>query len=111
MTRLAVENLSVGNGSAEIVQGISFTIAARETLCLMGGAGKSTLLKGIVGLLRPQEGKVSLDDCEITGWSPRRLPRLGIGYAPQEEFLFSDFTVRGKPAYCASELDQVFNLL
>jgi ABC-type branched-subunit amino acid transport system ATPase component len=58
------------------------------------GAGKSTLLKGIVGLLRPQEGKISLDDCEITGWSPHRLPRLGIGYAPQEEFLFSDFTVR-----------------
>jgi ABC-type branched-subunit amino acid transport system ATPase component len=88
LTRLAVENLSVGYGSAEIVQSISFTIASRETLCLMGrnGAGKSTLLKGIVGLLRPQEGKVSLDDCEITGWSPRRLPRLGIGYAPRRSF-------------------------
>jgi urea transport system ATP-binding protein len=93
---LTVENLTVGYGTAEIVRGITFNIASGETLCLLGrnGVGKSTLLKGIVGLLQPREGKVLLDECEITGWSPHHLPRLGIGYAPQEEFLFPDFTVR-----------------
>jgi ABC-type branched-subunit amino acid transport system ATPase component len=93
---LSVESLTVGYGSGEIVHDITFDIASGESLCLMGrnGVGKSTLLKGIVGLLRPRQGKILLDNCEITGWSPHRLPRLGMGYAPQEEFLFPDFTVR-----------------
>jgi ABC-type branched-subunit amino acid transport system ATPase component len=119
LARLAVENLSVGYGSAEVVRDVNFSIASQETLCLMGrnGAGKSTLLKGIVGLLRPRQGSIAIDDCDVTGWSPHRLPRLGLSYAPQDEFLFADFTVRenlllahlGSPKFSTC-CDRVFSL-
>ncbi len=61
---LEVRNLSMvypnGNGGVEALRGVSFTLATREFVCLLGpsGSGKSTLLRILAGLLRPTAGEV-----------------------------------------------------
>jgi ATP-binding cassette subfamily C protein len=72
----------------------TFDIPAQKITAVMGpsGAGKSTLADLLLGLLKPEQGKIMVDDMEITedrlvGW------RHSIGYVPQETFFFHD-TIR-----------------
>lgn len=78
----------------ELVSGVSFTVAAGETLVLMGrsGSGKTTTLKLINRLLEPSGGEVRVEgQCAATE-EPTRLRRR-IGYVIQEIGLFPHFTV------------------
>jgi branched-chain amino acid transport system ATP-binding protein len=93
---LKLEDLRCAYGEALVLHGISFAVAPGEVLCLLGrnGAGKTTTLRAIMGLLRPQAGRIMLDGRELTALRPHQIPRLGIAYVPQGRRLFPLLTVR-----------------
>ena len=71
------------------------TLDEGEMVALIGpnGAGKSTLIKTIFGLLRPTEGRVLFRGTDITGFHPRDLVMMGLGYVPQTNNTFPTLTV------------------
>jgi branched-chain amino acid transport system ATP-binding protein len=58
------------------------------------GAGKSTTLKSIVGLCRPGSGSIRLKGEEICGKKPFQIARKGIGFVPENRWVFSELTVK-----------------
>ena len=79
-----------------VVNGVSLEVSRGEIVGLLGpnGAGKTTTFYQIVGFIRPDEGRVFLDDREITTLPMYKRARLGIGYLPQESSVFRKMTVR-----------------
>lgn len=67
--RLAVERLAVERGGRPLFSDLSFSLAPGELLVVEGrnGAGKSSLLRAIAGLLRPSEGRITIEDQAIAG--------------------------------------------
>jgi osmoprotectant transport system ATP-binding protein len=81
-------------GSRPILDDVSFSVEAGETLVLLGrsGSGKSTALRMTNGMLFPSGGQVLVDGRATTEWDPVRLKR-SIGYVIQEGGLFPHYTV------------------
>jgi lipopolysaccharide export system ATP-binding protein len=79
----------------KVVDGISVEIKRGEIVGLLGpnGAGKTTTFYMIVGLVRPQKGRVTLDGRDITHMPMYRRARYGVGYLPQEASVFRELTV------------------
>jgi lipopolysaccharide export system ATP-binding protein len=79
-----------------VVNHVSMELKQAEIVGLLGpnGAGKTTTFYMIVGMVRPDGGKVYMDDQEITSLPMYRRARLGIGYLPQEASVFRRLTVR-----------------
>ena len=92
---LKVENVHTFRGTAHVLQGISLTVNAGETVCLVGrnGAGKTTTIESIMALLPIRSGKITLREREITRLPAHERARLGIGYAPEDSGIFPDLTV------------------
>jgi lipopolysaccharide export system ATP-binding protein len=67
-----------------------------EVVGLLGpnGAGKTTSFNMVVGMIRPDEGRIALDDLDLTGMPMHRRARRGVGYLPQEASIFRRLTVR-----------------
>jgi molybdate/tungstate transport system ATP-binding protein len=87
-----VERLSLNAGSFRL-QNISFVVPAGKYAVLMGstGCGKTTLLESVIGLRKISEGRIVLNDRDVTGQNPAAR---GVGYVPQDGALFSRMTVR-----------------
>jgi len=89
--RLDVERLLYVPGGTKqvILNGISFSLNAGETLAVIGnsGAGKTTLGKMLVGSILPTSGNVRLDLMDLRNWDPRQFGE-NIGYLPQDVQLF-----------------------
>ena len=79
--RLEVSGLQKRFGGLTAVKDVSFSVHAGEILGLIGpnGSGKSTVMKSILGVERPDAGSVRIDACEVAGWPPHRIARLGVG--------------------------------
>lgn len=79
-----------------VVSGVDLNLPMGEIVGLLGpnGAGKTTSFYMIVGLIRPDSGKVFMGDRDITGMEVYRRARIGIGYLPQESSVFRSLTVR-----------------
>jgi iron complex transport system ATP-binding protein len=94
-SRIAVEDLSVRIGEAEILHEVSFSVGRGEFLTVIGpnGAGKSTLLRCLDGILVPSEGRVLIDDRPIVGFERRELART-VSYVPQPDAGPLDYSVR-----------------
>ena len=92
---LEVDNLYVAYGQVSALHGVTLLVNAGEAVALVGanGAGKSTLFKSIVGFLRPRSGRLRLLGRDMTGVSPERRARLGLGYAPEGRRVFPGLTV------------------
>ena len=96
MADLQLDDLHAHLAGAYIIQGISLTVRAGETVVILGqnGAGKTTLLRAVMGLLGPpSNGRILWDGHEISAepaWL--RAPR-GIGYVPQSRRIFPSLTV------------------
>ena len=93
---LALDNLTSGYGAASIVKGVTLSVGPGEIVALLGknGMGKTTLLKTILGLVPLRGGAVRIEGVPVAGLSPARLVALGLGYAPQEQPLFQDLSIR-----------------
>lgn len=79
----------------QVVRGVDFEVASGEVIGLLGpnGAGKTTSFYMVVGLVRPDEGRVFLDETELTDLPMYQRARAGISYLPQEASVFRNLTV------------------
>lgn len=93
--RLYTEHLIKKYGKRTVVKGVSVEVNQGEIVGLLGpnGAGKTTTFYMIVGLIRPNEGKIFLDNIEITKEPIYKRARKGIGYLAQEESVFQKLSV------------------
>lgn len=93
---LEVTDVSSGYGSSMVVRGASLEIMAGEIVAVVGknGMGKTSLLKTVLGFLPAKSGAVMLDGRDVTRLAPHLKRRLALAYAPQEQSLFQDLTVR-----------------
>ena len=92
---LTVEGLAKAYQGRRVVDGVSIHVDAGEIVGLLGpnGAGKTTSFNMAVGLVRPDEGKVTFGERDITGLVMHQRARLGIGYLTQEPSVFRKLTV------------------
>ncbi|UBM57947.1 LPS export ABC transporter ATP-binding protein [Marinilongibacter aquaticus] len=93
--KLRTENLVKKYGQRKVNDQVSYEVAQGEIVGLLGpnGAGKTTSFYMAVGLVKPNSGKVWLDDREITDLPMYKRGKLGIGYLAQEASVFRDLTV------------------
>ena len=79
----------------KVVNKVSIKISQGQIAGLLGpnGAGKTTTFRMVVGLLRPEEGNIFLDDKKITKLPMYKRARKGINYLPQEPSIFQKMTV------------------
>ena len=77
-----------------VVRAVDLTLAPGEIVGLLGpnGAGKTTIFSIIVGLVRPNEGRVFLDGVDVTALPMHLRARAGMGYLPQESSIFHKLT-------------------
>ena len=89
------QNLNKTYSKRKVVDNVSITVNQGEIVGLLGpnGAGKTTSFYMIVGLVTQDEGKIFLDDIDISKKAMYQRARLGIGYLPQENSVFRDLSV------------------
>jgi lipopolysaccharide export system ATP-binding protein len=94
--RIEVTELAKVYRKRRVVDGVSLSFEQGEIVGLLGpnGAGKSTTFYMIVGLIRPDSGKVLLDGKDVTKMPMYQRARRGIGYLAQEASVFRKLTVR-----------------
>jgi len=82
-------------GSRTVVNKVSFNVKQGEIVGLLGpnGAGKTTSFYQVVGLVKPDEGEVFLNDINITRLPMYKRAQMGIGYLPQEASVFRKLSV------------------
>jgi len=92
---LCAENLSKKFKFRQVVNGISLEIRSGEVVGLLGpnGAGKTTAFYMIVGLITADQGRITIDDEELTSMPMHQRARIGLGYLPQEASVFRKLTV------------------
>ena len=92
---LRTENIYKTYKNRTVVNGVTVNVKQGEIVGLLGpnGAGKTTSFYMIVGLIRPDEGKVFLDDLEITNVPVYKRAKMGLGYLPQEVSVFRKLSV------------------
>ncbi len=93
--KLRTENLVKKYRQRTVVNNVSVEVSQGEIIGLLGpnGAGKTTTFYMIVGLIKPFEGKVFLDDKEITEMPMYNRAQLGVGYLAQEASVFRHLSV------------------
>ncbi len=92
---LRTENLVKKYGKRTVANKVTIDVTQGEIVGLLGpnGAGKTTTFYMTVGLIKPNEGKVFLDDHDITGYPVYKRAQFGIGYLPQEASVFRTMSV------------------
>ena len=95
MPCLNLKNLVKVYGGRRVVDNVSLSLKDQEIVGLLGpnGAGKTTTFYMTVGLIRPEDGQVFLDENEITDLPMYQRARRGISYLPQEPSIFRKLTV------------------
>ena len=93
---LEVKAIDTCYGIFQAIFQVSLNLDQGQVVSLLGrnGAGKSTTLKSIVGLCRPSSGSVRFKGEEIRGKKPFQIVRKGIGFVPENRWIFSDLTVK-----------------
>ncbi|HKM89170.1 MAG TPA: ATP-binding cassette domain-containing protein [Candidatus Acidoferrales bacterium] len=100
---IALEDVRIAFDEREVLHGVSFAVAPRETLALLGetGSGKTLLLKMVAGLMRPDAGRVQVLGRDVTAMSETDLLpfRRQLGFVFQEGALFDSLSVADNVAY------------
>jgi branched-chain amino acid transport system ATP-binding protein len=92
---LRIEDLHTYYGHGHILQGVNLELSVGRIAAILGrnGVGKTTLLRSIIGLTPPRDGRILLNDQDITRRSPHAIARRGVGYVPEGRMIFPDLTV------------------
>jgi lipopolysaccharide export system ATP-binding protein len=95
MMELRAENIVKKYKGRNVVNQVSVSVKQGEIVGLLGpnGAGKTTSFYMIVGLIKPNDGHIFLDNQDITGLAMYRRAKLGIGYLAQEASVFRNLSV------------------
>ncbi|MBV2134453.1 LPS export ABC transporter ATP-binding protein [Pseudomonas sp. MAP12] len=95
MSTLIAQHLAKSYKGREVVRDVSLSIDSGQIVGLLGpnGAGKTTCFYMIVGLVRADQGRVLIDEQDVTHLPMHGRARAGIGYLPQEASIFRKLTV------------------
>lgn len=95
INRLSINSIGKTYSGRRVVREVSFEAKRGEIIGILGpnGAGKTTSFYMIMGLVMPDQGKVMLDDHDITFMPMFQRARLGLGYLPQEASIFRGMNV------------------
>ena len=95
MSVLSVQGLRKSFGGVRAVDDVSFAVAAGEIVAMIGpnGAGKTTCFNIVNGQIVPEAGKVLLEGAEVTGQTPHRIGRMGVGRTFQVTSTFGSMSV------------------
>jgi branched-chain amino acid transport system ATP-binding protein len=121
LSDLELENVHISYGLSHIIFGVSLTVKAGETVCLLGrnGVGKTTTLLGIMGVNQPSSGVIKYKGENIAGKPPFAIARAGLGFVPEDRRIFRDLSVlenlkigalKGPAKADGWDLDKVYNL-
>jgi len=93
--KICLENLTKTYNEKKVVNSLSLFIEKGEVVGLLGpnGAGKTTTFYMVIGIIKPDMGKVFLNNADITFMPIHKRARLGIGYLPQEASAFRRLTI------------------
>ncbi|TMH26819.1 MAG: ABC transporter ATP-binding protein [Betaproteobacteria bacterium] len=93
---LRIDNVNTYYGDSHILRGVSLTLPRGVSMGLLGrnGMGKTTLIRTLMGYVRPASGHVRWEGHDVTGRSPERMAKLGIGYVPEGRAIFPNLSVR-----------------
>ena len=96
MSFLRGEAMTGGYGGADILHACDISVERGEIAVTVGpnGAGKSTAMKAMFGMLGLREGRVTLDDTDITALTPQDRVRTGMGFVPQNNNVFVTMSVQ-----------------
>lgn len=91
---LAIKDLHAYYGRSHILQGVNLHIEKGEIVSLLGrnGVGRSTTCKAIIGLV-PAQGSILYQGQEMIGLKPHIIARKGIGFVPEDRWIFPGLTV------------------
>ncbi len=112
---LTIQDVSSGYGKLQVLEDISMQAEKGNITVIVGpnGSGKSTLLKTIAGIANLYQGKISLNNKEISRMAPHEIARLGVAYLPQTESVFTQLTVQENlkmAAYTVNQADYISRL-
>ena len=100
---IKVENLYKSFDTKKVLCGVSLEVKDGETLVIIGGSGpgKSILLKNLVGLIKPDSGKIFIDGIDVTSADKQQLheTQKKIGFLFQEAALFDSLTIEENIAF------------
>ncbi|MBM2803569.1 MAG: export transporter ATP-binding protein [Deltaproteobacteria bacterium] len=107
MSVLKAASVVKSYGGRRVVNGVSLEVKGGEVVGLLGpnGAGKTTTFHMMVGLVQPEEGRVLLNDEDLTGAPIYQRARAGISYLPQESSVFRRLSVEGNLRAILQTLD------
>lgn len=90
MSILSAANLSKSYKGRQVVKQVSITVESGQVIGLLGpnGAGKTTCFDMIVGLIPVDNGKISIDDHDVSHYPMHKRARKGVGYLPQQASIF-----------------------
>ncbi len=93
---LDVEGLETSYGRSQVLFGIDLSVSQGEVIGVMGknGMGKTTTVRSIMGLTRPQRGKVRVAGVEVQNMPAFRVARAGLAIVPEGRQVFRNLTVR-----------------
>lgn len=95
MAVLKASHLAKSYKGRKVVKDVSLSVSSGEIVGLLGpnGAGKTTTFYMVVGIVRPDQGNVSIDDEDVTPLAMHQRAKKGIGYLPQEASVFRKLSV------------------
>jgi len=115
---IEVANLNAGYNQSQVIHDLSFKVAPREILAIVGrnGMGKTTLLKTLMGILPPKGGTIRVDEQELSKLETYQRVAKGLAFVPQGRMIFPNLTVfenmmtAVKSKLVNSELDEIYSL-
>ncbi|MFC5354608.1 ABC transporter ATP-binding protein [Azospirillum himalayense] len=92
---LEVSDLQAFYGESHVLHGVTLEVRQGEVVTLLGrnGAGKTTTMRSIMGIVGKRTGSIRFQGQELIGMAPHKIPRLGIGYVPEERGIFASLNV------------------
>jgi branched-chain amino acid transport system ATP-binding protein len=90
-TMLEIDDLQAYYGESHVLHGVSLKVRTGEVVTLLGrnGAGKTTTMRSVMGVVSKRTGSIKFQGKELIGMAQHKVPRLGIGYLPEERGIFA----------------------